>query len=128
MREWLNAQAAGGYVDYHPVSGTYELTPEQRAVFADRDSPTFVPTAWEVPASMFLDEERTIAAFRTGEGVAWGDHHPRMHHGVAGFYRNAYREQPGGRVDPGAGRGRRAPRARAGGSPTSAAATGTRRW
>ncbi len=91
VREWLNAQAAGGYVDYHPVSGTYELTPEQRAVFADRDSPTFVPTAWEVPASMFLDEERTIAAFRTGEGVAWGDHHPRMHHGVAGFYRNAYR-------------------------------------
>ena len=91
VREWLNAQAAGGYVDYHPVSGTYELTPEQRAVFADRDSPTFVPTAWEVPASMFLDEERTIAAFRSGEGVAWGDHHPRMHHGVAGFYRNAYR-------------------------------------
>lgn len=91
VREWLNSQAAGGYVEYHPVSGTYELTPEQAAVLADRDSPVFLPLAWEVPASMFLDEDRTIAAFRTGEGVAWGDHHPRMHRGVAGFFRTAYR-------------------------------------
>jgi SAM-dependent methyltransferase len=91
VREWLNAQAAGGYVDYHPVSQTYELTPEQEAVFADRESPTFMPTAWEIPASMFLDEETMLAAFRTGAGVAWGDHHPRLHNGIAGFYRNAYR-------------------------------------
>lgn len=91
VREWLNSQAAGGYVDYHPVSGTYELTPEQGAVLADRESPTFVPPAWDVPASMFLDEERTIDAFRTGAGVGWGEHHPRLHHGVADFYRNAYR-------------------------------------
>jgi SAM-dependent methyltransferase len=91
VREWLNSQAAGGYVDYHPVSGTYELTPEQGAVLADRESPTFVPPAWNVPASMFLDEERTIDAFRTGRGVGWGEHHPRLHHGVADFYRNAYR-------------------------------------
>src|SRR5690606_23476702 len=26
VREWLNAQVAGGYVDYHPSSETYELT------------------------------------------------------------------------------------------------------
>ena len=25
VREWLNAQAAGGYVAYPPASGTYEL-------------------------------------------------------------------------------------------------------
>ena len=29
VREWLNAQAAGGYVGYHAVSDTYELFPEQ---------------------------------------------------------------------------------------------------
>ena len=91
VREWLNAQAAGGYVEYHPVSRTYELTPEQQEVFANRESPTFIPSAWEVPASMFLDEERALDAFRTGAGIAWSDHHPRMHRGVAGFYRNAYR-------------------------------------
>src|SRR3954464_7337441 len=29
VREWLNAQAAGGYVEYDPSSGTYTLPPEQ---------------------------------------------------------------------------------------------------
>src|SRR5512146_1348700 len=28
VSEWLNAQAAGGYVGYHAVSDTYELSPE----------------------------------------------------------------------------------------------------
>jgi 2-polyprenyl-3-methyl-5-hydroxy-6-metoxy-1,4-benzoquinol methylase len=91
VREWLNAQVAGGYVDYHAVSGTYELSPEQTLVLADEDSPFFFPNSWNVPASMWLDEDKAIEAFRTGKGVAWGDHHERLHQGVAAFYRNAYR-------------------------------------
>lgn len=91
VSEWLGSQVAAGYVDYHVESETYELTPEQAAVLADEDSPVFLPTAWNVPASMWLDEEKTIEAFRTGKGVAWGDHHHRLHQGVASFYRNAYR-------------------------------------
>src|SRR5687768_1082121 len=91
VREWLNAQVAGGYVDYHAVSDTYELTPEQALVLAAEDSPFFIPTAWNVPASMWFDEAKAIEAFRTGKGVAWGDHHDRLHSGVAAFYRNAYR-------------------------------------
>ena len=90
VREWLNAQVAGGYVDYHAVSDTYELSPEQALVLADEDSPVFIPNAWNVPASMWLDEDKAVEAFRTGRGVAWGDHHARLHHGVASFYRNAY--------------------------------------
>jgi SAM-dependent methyltransferase len=46
--------------------------------------------AFNVPASMWLDEEQAIEAFRTGAGVPWGDHHARLHDGVASFYRNAY--------------------------------------
>jgi ubiquinone/menaquinone biosynthesis C-methylase UbiE len=91
VREWLNSQAAAGYVVYHAVSATYELTPEQSLVLADDDSPVFMPTAWEVPASMFFDEEKTIEAFRTGRGVAWDQHNERLFGGVAAFYRNAYR-------------------------------------
>ncbi|MEW5769455.1 MAG: class I SAM-dependent methyltransferase [Pseudomonadota bacterium] len=89
--EWLNSQAAGGYVNYHTVSQTYELSPEQAMVLADEDSPVYIPHAWNVPASMWFDEEKAIAAFRTGQGVAWGDHDGRLHCGVAAFYRNAYR-------------------------------------
>ena len=93
VREWLNSQAAGGYVVYHPSSETYELTPEQAKVLADEESPFYIPPAWDVPSSMWFDEDKTIAAFRTGEGVPWGDHDGRLYRGVAAFYNNAYRAQ-----------------------------------
>lgn len=91
VREWLNSQAAGGYVDYHATSDTYELSPEQALVLADEDSPVYLPSAWQVPASMWFDEEKAVDAFRTGKGVAWGEHDGRLYCGVAAFYRNAYR-------------------------------------
>lgn len=91
VREWLNAQAAGGYVGYHAVSETYELSPEQAMVLADEDSPVFVPHAWNVPAAMWADEPKALEAFRTGRGVAWGEHDARMACGVAAFYRNGYK-------------------------------------
>lgn len=91
VREWLNAQAAGGYVGYHARSDTYELSPEQASVLADEDSPAFVPHAWNVPASLWFDEPKALEAFRTGRGVAWGEHDARMSCGVAAFFRNGYR-------------------------------------
>ena len=91
VREWLNAQVAGSYVDYHAVSDTYELSPEQALVLADEDSPVYIPHAWNVPASMWFEEEKAIEAFRTGTGVPWGEHDHRLYCGVAAFYRNAYR-------------------------------------
>lgn len=91
VREWLNAQAAGGYLTYHASSDTYELMPEHAKVLADEDSPVYVPSAWNVPASMWIDEEKAVAAFQSGSGIPWGDHDRRMACGVAGFYRNGYR-------------------------------------
>lgn len=91
VREWLNAQMAAGYLDYHAASGSYELAPEHAVVLADEDSPFFIPPAWNAPASMWLDEEKTLETFRTGQGLAWGDHAPRLSCGVAAFYRNGYR-------------------------------------
>src|SRR5688572_1587512 len=91
VREWLNAQAAGGYVDYHPSSKTYELTAEQATILADETSPVFLPHAWRVVSSMWTDEPKTLDAFKTGKGVAWGDHDPQLFCGVAAFYRNSYR-------------------------------------
>src|SRR3954454_18730861 len=42
VREWLNAQAAGGYVDYEPDTGRYALPPEQALALTDPDSPAYV--------------------------------------------------------------------------------------
>lgn len=90
VREWLNAQAAGEYLVYYPSSSTYELTLEQAMVLADDTSPVFIPPAWEVPASLWFDEHKALAAFKTGKGVSWADHNGRLYCGVAAFYRNAY--------------------------------------
>jgi SAM-dependent methyltransferase len=91
VREWLNAQAAGGYLAFHPASETYELLPEQAAVLADEDSPFYVPIAWNVPGSLWADEEKAIAAIRDGVGIAWGEHDRRNSCGSAGFFRNGYK-------------------------------------
>ncbi|HXD59598.1 MAG TPA: class I SAM-dependent methyltransferase [Thermoleophilaceae bacterium] len=93
VREWLNSQVAAGYIDYDASAAKYELPAEHAAVLADRDSPANLSVAFNVAASLWLDEERAIHAFRTGEGVAWGDHHERLFCGVAAFFGNAYRAQ-----------------------------------
>jgi SAM-dependent methyltransferase len=89
-REWLNSQAAGGYVEYDPATQKYHLPPEQALVLADENGPCFFPPALEVSASMWFDEELTLAAFRSGKGVAWGDHHGRLFCGVTAFFRSGY--------------------------------------
>jgi SAM-dependent methyltransferase len=90
VREWLNAQVVGGYLAYHEESETYELPAEHVPVLAEESSPVFLPPAFDIPASMWFDQERILEAFRTGGGVAWGEHDSRLQHGIAVFYRNAY--------------------------------------
>ena len=90
VREWLNAQVAGRYIDYDSATRRYLLTDEQAAILADEASPYFLPNALQVVASLWADEEKAVHAFRTGEGIAWGDHDPRLHCGSAAFFRNGY--------------------------------------
>src|ERR1700710_1363467 len=47
-REWLSAQAASGYVEYEPATGTFSMLPEQAMVFADEDSPYFMGAVGDV--------------------------------------------------------------------------------
>ncbi len=91
VREWLNSQAASEYLVYHAASDTYELMPEQAMVLADEDSPAYIPNAWTLPPALWADEPMAIEAFRTGRGVAWGEHDARLSCGVAAFFRNGYR-------------------------------------
>jgi SAM-dependent methyltransferase len=91
VREWLDSQVAGGYIDHHADSETYELPAAHVPVLVDEQSPTFLPPAFEIPGSLWFDQERTLEAFRTGDGIPWGDHDERLYCGVSVFYRNAYR-------------------------------------
>lgn len=90
VREWLNSQVAGGYVDYHTSTATYELNAEQAALLADEASPYFLPYGWEIVASMWADERRSLEAIKTGKGVPWGEHDGRLFCGIAGIVRNGY--------------------------------------
>jgi hypothetical protein len=43
VREWLNAQAAGGYVTYDAEAGRYSLSAEQAFTLANPESPAYLP-------------------------------------------------------------------------------------
>lgn len=91
MLEWLNNQAAGGYVTYDPSSGTYELPDEQAMVLANLDSPVFMAPGVDTISSVWLDEDKVIDAFRTGKGIGWHEHHHRLFCGTEAFFRTGYR-------------------------------------
>src|SRR4051794_27414576 len=55
VREWLNAQAAGGYVVYDPDSGRYALPPEQAVALTDPDSPAFLPGFFQLALGSIMD-------------------------------------------------------------------------
>ncbi len=90
VREWLGNQAAGGYVVYDPVDGTFELPAEQAMVVADEDSPVFLAGAFEAIASCYADHGLFTDAFRTGAGVGWRQHDDRLFSGVLRFFRPSY--------------------------------------
>ena len=90
VREWLNAQAAGGYVEYDPADGTYELPPEQAVALADEGSPAFVCGAFQLATSTIKDEPKIREAFRSGEGVGWHEHHHDLFEGCERFFRPGY--------------------------------------
>jgi SAM-dependent methyltransferase len=90
VTEWLAAQAAAAYVDYEPDAGTFRLPPEHAALLIDQGAPVFIPGAFQLAASGVKDEPLITEAFRTGEGVAWHDHHPDLFVGCERFFRPGY--------------------------------------
>jgi SAM-dependent methyltransferase len=91
VREWLNNQAAGGYVDYDPATGTYELSDEQAMLLAEEDSPLFLQGGFDFLEAAYSAEPKILDAFRTGRGVGWHEHHPCLFPAVARFFRSGYR-------------------------------------
>jgi SAM-dependent methyltransferase len=90
VREWLNAQAAGGYVEYDPASGRYTLPPEQAVALTDPDSPAFLPGFFQVAVGSVLDSPRIIEAPRTGAGLGWHEHGSDVFDGCERFFRPGY--------------------------------------
>src|SRR5579862_3218750 len=63
VREWLNANAASGYVTYDASAGTYSLPPEQALALAVDNSPAYLPGAFQIISACFHDAEKIEQAF-----------------------------------------------------------------
>jgi len=89
-REWLNAQAAGGYVEYNPDSGRYTLPPEQTAALTDPTSPAYLPGFFQIALGATHDIDSVLEATRSEGGLGWHEHHTDVHDGCERFFRTMY--------------------------------------
>ncbi len=90
VREWLNSQAAGGYVTYDKAAGKYSLSEEQAFILADEDSPAFLPGAFQAALAVTRIVPRLTESFRTGEGIGWHEHDAELFTGTERFFRPGY--------------------------------------
>lgn len=90
VREWLNANAASGYLTYNPATKTYALTPEQSLTLTKEDGPAFLPGAFQVISACFSDQGKIEDAFKTGKGIGWHEHHHDLFRGTERFFRPNY--------------------------------------
>jgi len=94
LREWLNAQAAGGIVTYAPGAtpdaGTYTLPEEQALALAVEGSPAFLCGAYQILASVAKDLPKIENAFKTGKGLGWHEHDVCLFRGTERFFRPGY--------------------------------------
>ena len=90
VREWLNNQAAGGYVAYDPGSGRYSLPPEQTVALTDSDSPAYLPGFFQIALGSVIDSPRIVEAAKRGNGMGWHEHTHDVHEGCERFFRPGY--------------------------------------
>ncbi|HRI02681.1 MAG TPA: methyltransferase domain-containing protein [Pyrinomonadaceae bacterium] len=90
VREWLNAQAASGYVEYVAGSGKYYLTDEQAFVLTDENSAAYLPGAFILANAALQAVPKMIERFKTGDGLGWHEHHHDLFRGTELFFRPGY--------------------------------------
>jgi len=91
IQEWLNNQAAAGYLTYDEAREEYGLPDEHAAVLADEESPAFIAGIYEVLAAVWRADEALVKGFRDGSGLAWHQQDPRLFPGTESFFRTSYR-------------------------------------
>ena len=90
IAEWLRGQAAGGYVEYDPVTDTYSMTEEQTFALANPDGGVYIPGAFVPALGTLKAQPRITEAFRTGTGMGWHEHDRDVFTGCEQFFRPGY--------------------------------------
>ena len=90
IREWLANQAAGGYLTYDSSSQRYTLPLEHAQALVNETSPVFVAGGFQIAMSLYRDEPKLLEAFKTGKGIAWGEHDKDLFQGTERFFKPGY--------------------------------------
>jgi SAM-dependent methyltransferase len=90
VREWLNTQAAGGYVTYDAADSTYTLPPEQTVALTDESSPAYLPGFFQLALGSVIDSPRIVESARSGDGLGWHEHNHDVFDGCERFFRPGY--------------------------------------
>lgn len=91
VREWLSQQAAAGILDHDAVTETFTLPAERAAVLATDDSPASLIGAAPMVCGMHRRVDELAEAFRTGDGLPWGEQDPRIFESTERFFGTVYR-------------------------------------
>lgn len=89
-REWLNAQAAGGYLDHDPTTGRFILPPEHAIALVDEDSPAYLPGFFQIVQGTIHDAPTVIDRAASRQGFGWHEHDEDVHIGCERFFRPGY--------------------------------------
>lgn len=91
VREWCCAQAASGFITYDAATGKFSLSEEQAAVLADDESTVNMTGGFYALAAVFADEPKLTEAFKSGQGIGWGEHCNCLFCGTERFFRPGYK-------------------------------------
>jgi SAM-dependent methyltransferase len=89
VREWLNLQAASGFVEIEAAG--FVLPPEHALVLADEQSPFAMAGTFQSANAAVAAREQVAERFRSGDGVGWHEHHHGLWHGVERTFAVGYR-------------------------------------
>ncbi|GGL13488.1 class I SAM-dependent methyltransferase [Planomonospora parontospora] len=89
VREWVRAQAAGGYLTHDPDGDRYGMSPEHALAFNPR-GPLNLGTMFRFAVRALTGLDRLEAAMRSGEGIGWHEQDDELVASVADFFRSGY--------------------------------------
>ena len=90
IREWLANQAAGGYIEYNFSSQKYSLPIEHALALINETSPVYAAGGFQVLMAFYKDAAKILEAFKTGNGIAWGDHDKDLFEGTERLFKPGY--------------------------------------
>jgi SAM-dependent methyltransferase len=85
VREWLNAMACGGYLEYDADAGTFALPPEHAPVLVDETSPVFFGGLYHEMSALWDVLPRLMEKFRNGGGLHIDDYSREWWDGMERF-------------------------------------------